>query len=656
MATLPSSFLSRLHAARGDITVSGTRLDLLRLLSRTLDRNVLKLFRVVADPTRNRIYVAGILTSHIAVLDGDSHDIIRTIDSGIFENSYKYLALDPAANRLYIRDGLNNRLSAIDLDTDTVIGPVPLPDGSIGDVAADPARGLVYITTTTAPGFRAFDGRTLESVFTISDMGAALPSIVLDAEEDMLYLLNGTAGVGEVFKMKLSDRTITTLSFPVSAVAGPGLLAYSRADRRFFVAAAGGITVLSSDGRTERTLSLPSYDLQDMTFNERDGRLLALFIERPGIDEIAGTGGRLWSWDGRSWAEMTTFGNKPHSLAVNAATGRFYCPAGDDSKVWFGLARGRSMTALRIGDSVEQLVPSAGGPVYIASRLGGSHVVAYDPETRTATSFTAGTWPMCIAVGSASHELLVLNAWDSTISCFELPSRRLVRTVAIGLPAGTTDRLPDFAVDFARGRAYAAYPEFGKIAVVDWRSAKAFDPLTITDFVGGDIGGGPNQMQVALSETAGRLLVFSPALRRLDTYDLSGATPSRISRIETSSRVSDDGDRLAWKILFIDAARDRAFVGGQVHDVRTGSAIGSPLARGLRVFGSDDSRDAYWAASVDDGLISVHTFDRTSLARLDSMTLGAADYLGPDFALDTERDRLYMTHLAAAQFDEYELA
>ena len=45
-----------LHAARGSITVAGsTRIEMLRLLGRPLDHNVLKLFRVIADPLRNRL-------------------------------------------------------------------------------------------------------------------------------------------------------------------------------------------------------------------------------------------------------------------------------------------------------------------------------------------------------------------------------------------------------------------------------------------------------------------------------------------------------------------------------------------------------------------------------------------------------------------------
>ena len=594
------------------------------------------------------------MTQHLAVLDATTHAVVGTIDSGIIGNSYKYLALDTTANRLYIRDGINHQLLAIDLNTGGRIGPVAIPQGEIGDVVADAARGLVYMTTTDAPGLRAYDGTSLAQVFTTTAMGTALPSMVHAPDEDALYVLDATQGTGRIFRMRLSDRAITSVSFSVNPIGRPSSVAYSRADRRLYVSVASqGVLVLSDTGRLERTLTLPSLEFEDMAFNDQDGRLLALFIDRPAAGEIVGTGAHVWAYDGRTWGEVAAFGYKSHSIAINPADGRFYCPSGDESKVWSGSPGSTTMTPLRIGDSVEHVVPSTGGPMFISSRLGGSYISAYDPATRSAETFTAGMWPTCIAVDPANRYVLVLNAWDSTLSVFELPARRLIATVPIGLPAGTTDRLPDLAVDFSRGVAYAAYPEFGQVAVVDWRNARALTPLTIDGFVGGDIGGGPNQMQVALTESNARLLVLSPALRRLDTYDISG-TPSRIS--QTTVSIAQTGERVAWKVLFVDAGRDRAFIGADAFDARTGRAIGTRLATGQRVFASDDARDVYWAASIVNEVLSVYTLDRSSLALLDSRTIGSTDYIAPDLALDASRNRLYVTHLAAARVDEYQLS
>jgi hypothetical protein len=263
------------------------------------------------------------------------------------------------------------------------------------------------------------------------------------------------------------------------------------------------------------------------------------------------------------------------------------------------------------------------------------------------------TWPTAVAVDPAGRYLLILNAWDSSISLFELPGRRLLATIPLGIALSTTDRLPDLAVDFSRGRAYVGYPEFGVVAVVDWMNRRALTPMTIADFAVGDVGGGPNQLQVVLSESSGRLLVLAQALRRLECYDITG-DPVLLTQSQVAF-TTQGGERVAWKTLFIDPARERAFVGAEAFDVRTGRAIGVRAERGQRIFAIDETRSAYWAALIENEQLSVVTLDRASLALVDSQLLGAVDYVAPDLALDLSRGRLYVTHLAAAEIDVYQL-
>ena len=113
---------------------------------------------------------------------------------------------------------------------------------------------------------------------------------------------------------------------------------------------------------------------------------------------------------------------------------------------------------LRLGDSLEQVVSAlAGDSLFLTSRLGGSYLVAVDADTGAAQTFMAGSWPIPLRTDAAGQLLHVLNAWDGTVSVFELmPERRLVATIPTGPPRGTTDRLPVLAVDGVRKRAYAA--------------------------------------------------------------------------------------------------------------------------------------------------------------------------------------------------------
>jgi len=642
-------------AARGDISIAGAaRIDLLRALERGLDRNVLKLFSMVADAGRNRLYVTGIMSQFIAVLDGDSHAPVGTVDTGIAGSSIKYLALDEVANRLYVRDTTNGQLLALDLNTGGRIGPVPLP-GAAGDMAVDSNRGLVFLPAQDAAGLRALDGATVTTVFTNTTFSPTVAALVADPAADVLYGLESTMGVGRIYRLSLADQSVATISFGISAAATARALRWSPTERRFFVAAPGlGVLVVSETGTVERSLPWPTGEFSDMSLDSRRGRLFVNFLEGAADGEVAGTGSHLWTYDGRDWRETAVFGKKPYGVVVNAATGRFYAPAGDESVVWWGESTATAASGIRVGDSVEGVVTGADGAVYMNSRLGGSHLVAYDPASRTASSFVAGTWPVAMCVDAAGRTMLVLNAWDSTLSVFELPSRRLVATMAIGLAAGTTDRLPDLAVDFSRGRAFVSCPEFAKCAVVDFHNGRALDPFELPGVTGGDTGGGPNQVEVAVSESAGRLLVYCGALRRLTAYDITGSTPRLIADSQTPP--PSGSERHAWKVLFVDAARDRAFVGPDLFDVRTGRSLGTRIGRGQKVFASDDLREVYWTATVEHETIAVHTLDRSSLALLDSEVLGPADYYAPALAVDATRGRLYVSHLTAATVDQYTLA
>lgn len=643
-----------LGAPRGDIAIAGAaKIELLRVLGRSLDRNVLKLFSVVADASRNRLYVAGIMSQYIAVIDGDSHAHLRTFDTGITGSTIKYLALDEVANRLYVRDTTNGQLLALDLNTGGRIGPVPLP-GVAGAMTVDSNRGLLFLPAQDGVGMRALDGTNFTTVFTNTTFSTTVSALTADPAGDALYGLESTRGVGRIYRMNLADRSVATITFSLNATATARALRWSSTERRFFVAAPGlGLLVVSATGQVERTLPWPEGEFMDMSLDSRRGRLFVNFTEDPANGEVAGTGSHLWTYDGRDWRETAVFGKKPYGVVVNQATGRFYAPAGDESAVWWGEGAATSASAIRVGDSVEGLVTGADGTVYMNSRLGGSHLVAFSSGAQAATSFVAGTWPVAMCVNTAATTMVVLNAWDSTLSVFELPSRRLTATIPIGLAAGTTDRLPDLAVDFSRGRAFVSCPEFAKCAVVDFHNGRALATFELAGVTGGDTGGGPNQVEVAVSEGAGRLLVYCGSLRRLTAYDITAETPRMIA--ETQTPPPSGSERLGWKVLFVDAARDRAFVGPDVFDVRTGRSIGTRIGKGQRIFASDDVRDVYWSATVENETIAVHTLDRSSLALLDTEVLGPADYFAPALAVDATRGRIYVSHLAAATVDVYTL-
>lgn len=102
-------------AAQNNLTALPS-LSLLELLNRPLEHNVLKLFRAAADPVRNRVFVAGIMTPPIGILDAATEQWIGTVNSGFDTgNGLKYLAYNATTDWLYVRNATSNVLNAIDV-------------------------------------------------------------------------------------------------------------------------------------------------------------------------------------------------------------------------------------------------------------------------------------------------------------------------------------------------------------------------------------------------------------------------------------------------------------------------------------------------------------------------------------------------------------
>ncbi len=640
-------------------------ISLLDVLQRPIERNVLKLFRAAADPVRNRVYVSGIMTPDIAILDGATEQWIGTLESGIAGIAHKYLYTDPASRMLYVHDGSNGTLRAISLETGTTGASVAAPR-QIGDLMIDAARGLIYVVAAQAPSFRALDARTLATVYESEALGPGASRLALSADGLSLYVLDGMAR-GPAGRLLRFDpdarRVVETIELALPSGERPGELDYDPTTSRLFVATSSEVRAFGTDGRLLGGFGLvPGMDLQDVVYDGANDRVLTLLVARPSDGQVAGLGGRLVAYDattGQPTADLR-FGAKPHSLCPNPATGRVYVPNGDTSVVWSISPSADSFHPLRLGDSIEQLVlDPSGDRLFMNSRLGGSYLLSYDIAAGHIEPFTAGLWPIPMRALGTQQGLLVLNAWDSTISLFDTsatPAPAELGVASLGLPRGSTDRLPDLAVDARRSLAFAAYPELGKVAIVDIDALVPMDAITLESFpVGDSPGGGPGQLQVIAAEEPGRLHVYSPLTRRLSTYDVRNVA-SGVPRVgdREVAPVAPDGQ---LGILFLDAALGRLFVGDLELDAATGAPTGRTLASGQRLFALDESRSAYWASAVESGAEettdAVYVLDRGSLALIATFPLDAISGTTPEHALDPERGRLYVSHMEAAALDVY---
>ena len=635
---------------------------LLDMMDRSLEHNVLKLFSTAIDAVRNRIYVSGIMTTHIGVLDGASEAWIDTVYSGIIGNSLKYLYVDPVANYLYIVDTTNAELRRIALDSGERVGPVSLPFGIGGhNVAIDTTRTRFYLTTGDSPSFRAFDGHTLDVIYTNDEMGLGTGNMAYDEQDDLLYILDSAAEDAQR-AIHVLDPNTGGLQGAIRYNAPPGVrarwLAHDPEQRQFVVGSDRFVFFLDEDGNEVGAFPIrDAGQVQDVLYDPISNQVVVLSLDRPAEGQVSGVGGiyQVYDPDSGQLTSEVTFGRKPHRMELNPANQHIYIANGDASAVWsIDTHTFDDALPLHLGDSLEQIVVSGDGrTLVLSSRLGGSYMATLDLDTGAFDSFESGTWPLPLRRDADGQQLFVLNAWDSTLSVHEFDAQHTsIGLAELGPPAGSTDRLPDLAIDGTRQRAYAAYPEFGQIAVVDLETLQTLSPITLTGFETGDIGGSPGQLQVAVNVAAGRLFAFWARAQLLSVFNVTAA-PLEIDELDLSGLGWSRSINVGADFLFFDAGTGRLFVGPFELDGVTGAPTGRSLAGGTVIFGLNEADNLYWAYEVRDRKVTLFALDRDSLSVVDSTSLDTTATLTPTFGYNAVRDEIYVGYLNTATLELY---
>lgn len=616
---------------------------------RTLDQNVLKLHGAAVDSTRNLVYAAGIVSSAIGVLDGATETWTRNYATGIDGFALKYMEVDGVANRLYINETAGNTLRGIDLASGALIGPVDVPM-TLARPVVDSRRGLVYMTLPDSPTFRSFDGSNLSLVYATDAMGAGAADAIWDESSDRVYVLDaGTSGQLRIHKFDPGTRAVTgNITLALTAKQRPYKMAYDASGQRFFVVTGAQVLAVSAAGSLLGQMALsPTQSTQDISYDPDRDEVAVLVIDEAANGTQAESGGHILFFDATSHVKKRDLplSKKPHTLSYNRANHRYYLPESDASTLWSVADGGADLHGLRLGDSAEMVALAHGGEnLYITSRLGGSYLIEWRASTSSLKTFTAGFWPIPIRVGDSGNELYVLNAWDSSLSVFDLTlGTTLSATIPLGLVKGSTDRLPDLAIDSTRQRAYAAYPEFGQIAVVDLAQRSALNAITVSGFTTGDTGGGPGQLQVGVMPASGRLFAYWQGTKRLTVWDIGGATPTLLLDRQLNGMPTIGA---SFDQLFVDRVKNRVYAGPMELDGTTGQPTGRMLGRGDRVIGVDESANVLWTSAIEAengaNVDVVATLNRDTLAAVEVMTRGPSpSVMSTQYAFDASRQRLY---------------
>jgi beta-lactam-binding protein with PASTA domain len=645
--------------------------SLLELQNDPLDENVLKLFGVTGDATRNRVYVSGILTPHIAVLNSTTGLLARTIDTGLgYANSIKNLSAAPEADSLYVHETAGHTLLRIDMTTETVTATADIGTPFAPPVY-DSTRGVIYLIRSAAPSLLILDATTLAEVGTSNALNGVTGDSLYVADEDRLYVLDGSAP-GNTGTISLYDPEVDviadTITFDMPGVGAQTAFELDRdtANGRLFIRTDEGlIRVATALGTSFRTISPRDIDVSRMVFDPNTEQVILLGNEPAPEGQVASKSARLLAfgaYGGNSSVpeQDIAFGMKPHNLYREDGSGRIFIPEGDASVLWSvdtGVEPWVDAFPLRIGHSVDQVVALGDGRIIGTSRLGGSYLFTLDVATGDFDTFTAGTWPLPLRTGI--DRIHVLNAWDSSVSTFDTSGAPVeLNTRTSTLPEGSTDRLPDLAIDHSRQRAFLAYPEFGQVAVVNLTTGLTDFTIDVAGFNTGDVGGGPGQMQVAVNEDLNRLFVLDPMRERLDLYDGENDF-APISGVDLSGDVDfaalENGLATGW--LQLDADNNALFVGPVECSAAFGTPTGRTLPAGQVVIALDAVLDLYWsverAGAADDFEETIRAHSRETLAVIETETLVGLAGPAPTFEVDTANRELYRARLQRAEVDRW---
>lgn len=648
-------------------------INLNSLLERPIHENVLKLFGygVAIDELDNRVYVSGIMTPGIAVLDGEDEIWIDLIETGMsFHYSLKYLYIDHVSKYLYLIDKTNDTLRRIDLHSREILGPIKIPEGH-GMAAVDTKRHYIYITAKDRPFLSVYDGQDLSLVFRSDEMGPGIGRPVYDAIEDKMYLMDSliTRPQRKIFVLDPEtfslEKTITYTIFDQKRTIS---LLWDPHNRLFIISNnLNKAYVLNEEGSLLNTITFPlGLTFDSMEYIADKNQLLILFHSKENQNEVKPSFGHLYVYNPLNSRILTELpiGRMTHGPQYNRANEKIYLPSGDasclfsvDSKTY------DSPESLRLGESVEYIVGgSESGSIVFNSRLGGSYLVAYNIHTDIYDIFTSGFWPIPIRSSNHGEQLFVLNAWDSVLAIYSLiPKLQLLKEIELGIPRGSSDRLPDMIIDDLHSIAYIAYPELAILIAVNLLEDN-IEYIHLDGFPGGEGDGGPGNLQLAVDPLGERFYVLFKRERRLQIYSTSTDTaPTLSNTINLSSldwSITRDGPTI--DLLFIDRERNTLFVGPFEIDLRDNMPTGRALGSGLQIIDLDTVNNTYWVNGITREAphlkkSTVAMLDRHTLQPFFEYTLDPVYTAKPFYYLDIENELLYAGHLHTAELKVYQI-
>jgi len=292
--------------------------------------NHLKIFDVAVDQTRNKVYVHGVLTSGVAVIDGNTDTLVGTLDTGLSDSAphRTYLAVHPVTGALYMADHHDKELRRIDPATGTITGPVAV-SAAPTHILVDAGKNRIYLSLRTARKIAVYDATTLALVREIDVRPAAPFGMVLDSAGQRLYVVDGRPPGGSTWSRLLVINTATLvaqapITFRNTTGRPPAFVDRDPASGRFFVSTPEDLFRVAPSGAVEWVIGLPTAAKEPLYW-PATGNVYVL--SRNGISPTRSTLTVVNAVSGTRQATVDLGTGGAQRLALNTATGKLYTPA-----------------------------------------------------------------------------------------------------------------------------------------------------------------------------------------------------------------------------------------------------------------------------------------------------------------------------------------
>lgn len=251
---------------------------------------------VAVNPVTNRIYVGGLGSNSITVIDGSTKSVLTTIQ----------LPSPPRADRqTVVVNTIANRIYVASMVTGTI------------DSKANPNR------------FYVIDGSSNAIMLNTSDFANFPAGVVFNPTTGRIYISDlATIGISVVDSVTLKALDGIRLS-----TKGPSTLALNSATNRLYAAQASSVSVVDLRTNTQISTIPVAGDIWGLTVGQATNRVYAAIRSKDLVAVIDASRNTVLGSLSLSASDGTPILRGPVDVAVNPRTGRVYVPGADSPYV-----------------------------------------------------------------------------------------------------------------------------------------------------------------------------------------------------------------------------------------------------------------------------------------------------------------------------------